>query len=495
MLRREKVEMSEERILLSNMIMSTALLAKCRKSCDPLLFESSMGKIVSSWVLNFFDRYGEAPKQSISDIYMHRASELKDADSDMVKAFLDTCSDEWMPTNEALATDNAIKYLQKRSLAMLVEKLTRAVQNNDTSSGYHAIADFTKPDVRQAQVVNLFRDAGAIANAFVNDEEEIFTMPGVLGSVIGPFIQEDFIAVIGPPKSGKTWWLMTIAVQAALQGRHVLYVSLEMSEKQVIRRFWQMLTGTSRYGEEAPYPQFVYSEDGTAQIADGREQTTRVDASKEGIEKAQAAIRRITRNDKFELRTFPTGTLSVKGLEAELKDMEVYNGWAPEVICVDYADIMDLGPGTDEREKINRTWKALRGLASTRKCMVATVSQTGRATVGGEQDAAENQISEDIRKVAHVTKMITINHTPTEKKRGITRLACNTTRDGAPIQDSVVCTSCLAIGRPYLECELLSNVDMRQEEEWNGSEDDDSNMPARRTGRRTGSRGRRGSYR
>lgn len=490
MLRREKIEMSEERILLSNMIMSTALLAKCRKSCDPLLFESSMGKIVSSWVLNFFDRYGEAPKQSISDIYMHRASELKDADSDMVKAFLDTCSDEWMPTNEALATDNAIKYLQKRSLAMLVEKLTRAVQNNDTSSGLHAIADFTKPDVRQAQVVNLFRDAGAIANAFVNDEEEIFTMPGVLGSVIGPFIQEDFIAVIGPPKSGKTWWLMTIAVQAALQGRHVLYVSLEMSEKQVIRRFWQMLTGTSRYGEEAPYPQFVYSDDGTAQIADGREQTTRVDASKEGIEKAQAAIRRITRNDKFELRTFPTGTLSVKGLEAELKDMEVYNGWAPEVICVDYADIMDLGPGSDEREKINRTWKALRGLASTRKCMVATVSQTGRATVGGEQDAAENQISEDIRKVAHVTKMITINHTPTEKKRGITRLACNTTRDGAPIQDSVVCTSCLAIGRPYLECELLSNVDMRQEEEWNGSDDEDSSMPTRRTGRRTGSRGR-----
>lgn len=490
MLRREKIEMSEERILLSNMIMSTALLAKCRKSCDPLLFESSMGKIVSSWVLNFFDRYGEAPKQSISDIYMHRASELKEADSDMVKAFLDTCSDEWMPTNEALATDNAIKYLQKRSLAMLVEKLTRVVQNNDTSSGLHAIADFTKPDVRQAQVVNLFRDAGAIANAFVNDEEEIFTMPGVLGSVIGPFIQEDFIAVIGPPKSGKTWWLMTIAVQAALQGRHVLYVSLEMSEKQVIRRFWQMLTGTSRYGEEAPYPQFVYNDDGTAQIADGREQTTRVDASKEGIEKAQAAIRRITRNDKFELRTFPTGTLSVKGLEAELKDMEVYNGWAPEVICVDYADIMDLGPGSDEREKINRTWKALRGLASTRKCMVATVSQTGRATVGGEQDAAENQISEDIRKVAHVTKMITINHTPTEKKRGITRLACNTTRDGAPIQDSVVCTSCLAIGRPYLECELLSNVDMKQDEPFEYTEDE--TMPKKRMGRRTGSRYRYG---
>lgn len=490
MLHREKIEISEERRVLSSMIMSTALLAKCRKSCDPLLFESAMGKVVASWVISFYDKMGVAPQQAISDVYMQRASELKDADREMVRTFLDACSDEWMPTNEAYSTDIAIKYLQRRSLAMLAEKLTRAVQNNDTSGGLHAVAEFTKPDVRQEQVVNLFRDAEAIANAFENDEEEIFTMPGVLGSVIGPFIQEDFIAVIGPPKSGKTWWLMTIAVQAALQGKHVLYVSLEMSEKQVIRRFWQMLTGTSRYGEEVAWPTFAYEDDGTARIVDDKQTTERVDASKEGIERAQAAIRKITRNDKFELRTFPTGTLSVKGLEAELKDMEVYNGWAPEVICVDYADIMDLGPGTDEREKINRTWKALRGLASIRKCMVATVSQTGRATVGGEQDAAENQISEDIRKVAHVTKMITINHTPTEKKRGITRLACNTTRDGAPIQDSVVCTSCLAIGRPYLECELLSHVDMSQEEQWNGSDDEDSTMPTRRTGRRTGSRGR-----
>jgi hypothetical protein len=168
--------------------------------------------------------------------------------------------------------------------------------------------------------------------------------------------------------------------------------------------------------------------------------------------------------------------------------MEVYENFVPDVICVDYADIMDLGPGSDEREKINRCWKALRGLASTRKCMVATVSQTGRATISGEQDAAENQISEDIRKVAHVTKMMTINHTPAEKKRGITRFACNTTRDGAPISDTVVCTSCLAIGRPYLDCELLSRVDMSQEEQWNGDEDE---MPAKRTGRRTGSRGRR----
>ena len=32
------------------------------------------------------------------------------------------------------------------------------------------------------------------------------------------------------------------------------------------------------------------------------------------------------------------------------------------------------------------------------------------------------------------------------------------------MNDAVVCTSCLAIGRPYLEIEFLSQVDLGQEE-------------------------------
>ncbi len=180
MLRREKVELSVERRVLSNLIMSTSLVAKCRKAGDPSLFESSLSRIVATWVWEFFDRFGEAPGTAISDIYQQKATDLKDADAEMVKEYLDTCSDEWIPTNVALATDSAIKYFQQRSLALLVEKLQRAVASGDTSGGMHAIADFTKPDVRQSQVVNMFKDAATISNAFENDEEEIFSMPGVL---------------------------------------------------------------------------------------------------------------------------------------------------------------------------------------------------------------------------------------------------------------------------------------------------------------------------
>ena len=488
MIKRDKVEISVERRVLSNLIMSTSLMAKCVNAGSPIQFESSLGRTVSTWIWDYYNRTGEAPGKAIKDIYQQRAMELPEADRTMVCTYLETCSDEWFPTNLSYATDMALKYFQDRAIIILAEKLMNLVKSGDTAGGYHAISDFTKPTVRQKEIVSMFDDAAEVSTAFDNDEEEIFSLPGALGSVIGPIIQEDFIAFIGPPKSGKTWWLMAFAVQAALQGKCVLFISLEMSKKQMVRRFWQMLTGTTRYGEEVAWPVFEYDENGVARVIDGKHTPPQVDSDIGAISKEMEKLRNVSRRGRLELRNFATGTLSVRGLEAELKDMEVYEGFVPEVVCVDYADIMDLGPGSDEREKINRTWKALRGLASTRKCAVATVSQTGRATVGGKQDADENQISEDIRKVAHVTKMVTINHTPTERKRGITRLACNTTRDGAPVSDVVVCTSCLSIGRPYLECELLSRVDLSQEEQWDGSEDE---APQRRMPRR-GGYGRRG---
>ena len=69
-----------------------------------------------------------------------------------------------------------------------------------------------------------------VSDAFNDSEEVVFQFPGELGRVCGPFTTEDFIAYIAPPKRGKTWWLMASALVAALKGRKVLFVSLEMTK-------------------------------------------------------------------------------------------------------------------------------------------------------------------------------------------------------------------------------------------------------------------------
>ena len=452
MLRREKIELSIERRVISNLIMSTPLIAFCKSAGDPSLFESSLGRIVATWCYDYYDHTSAAPGYAITDLYRQKVSELPEADADMVFAFLSTCSDEWAPDNVELSKEMALKYFQGRSLVRLSEKLGRAIQGGDISRGYTEIAQFTKPDAHKSEGVSMFKDAGEIANAFDNAEEELFRMPGPLGAIMGPIIREDFIAIVGPPKCGKTWWLMNFATVAALSGLKVLFISLEMSKVQMIRRFWQMLTGTTRYGEEVDWPTFAFDE--LASSCCGWKAYTSDGDHHNSIEEASTFRKMI--DGQLELRNYSLGNLSINGLKSELKNLDVYENFIPDVICLDYADGMDHGPGAVERDRINNTWKALRNVASEIKGAVITVSHSGRDTVGGEKDVKAKNVTDDIRKVNHVTKLGNINQTVEEKKMGIVRIDFDTLRDGAPVNDAVVCTSCLAIGRPYLEIEFIT---------------------------------------
>lgn len=481
MLTKEPIDLSIERRVLSNLIMSTELLARCRTAGDPKLFESGPSRAVASWVWEYFDRRGEAPGKALSDIYRQRAGELQKADAELVYDFLSTMSDEWTPTNNALAVDMAMGYFKQRAVKMLTEDLERAMKSNDTSHAERLIAEFVQPTVRNVHAVNIATDSNAVFRAFNDEDEELFKFPKVLGRVIGPFIREDFVAFAAPPKRGKSWWLMATAITAYLQGKQVLFCSLEMSEPQVIRRFWQYLSGCSRYGEKAPCPQFVEAGPDQWAIEDREFQTTRVDSSPSGIKAVQERLAMYNRGGRLEIRTWPTNSLSVAGLRAELKSMEVYDKFVPDVIVLDAADNMDHGRNNaDERHRLNGTWMALRGLASERKGAIITASHTGRQTVGGTRDAGDADLSEDIRKLGHVTKLIVLNQTEEEKERGIYRVSCKTQREGAAVMEQVVCTSCLAIGRPFLEARMLHEVAV--------SLDDDEyedERPARR-GKRSG---------
>ena len=161
------------------------------------------------------------------------------------------------------------------------------------------------------------------------------------------------------------------------------------------------------------------------------------------------------------MATYPTGAHSCKDLRALLNSLELYENWVPEVVVADYADIARSDGGEkDERHRLNSIWQAYRGLAQEKGIALFTASQSGRTTMKGK-DAKEFDIGEDMRKVAHVTKLITINAKDAEKEKGIYRIACRITREGKQTFDQAVVASCLAIGRPHLDSKLLSqcNID------------------------------------
>jgi replicative DNA helicase len=80
-------------------------------------------------------------------------------------------------------------------------------------------------------------------------------------------------------------------------------------------------------------------------------------------------------NGKLIIKYFPTKSASVQTLGSHLKQIEL-SGIKPDVVLVDYADILKLtGNFREKRHAIGNTYEDLRGLAGELEVPIWTASQ------------------------------------------------------------------------------------------------------------------------
>lgn len=472
-----------ERRLVGNLIMSTELLSECMEMGKPELFSEGVCRNVASWLWEYFQAHHAAPGRAIEDIFIFKSAYMRKEDAEAAGLFLRSISDDWIPTNVNLIKEQALDFFKVSALKKLRDDIDRALLVRDAARGEAVVAQYAAPAPIHSSTVSIFSPASAaiVAEAFNEESETLLTFDGDAGKVLGTFAREDFVALGAPPKRGKSWWLLKLGTESAKRGLRVLILSLEMKQSQVLRRIWQQLTGSTRKGQTAEYSAFMETTPGRYTIVPGQTLSRAPILDEASIATAMGNYAMYYRGD-LRVRTYPSNSLTIGRLKEDLDSLQLYEHFTPDVIVLDYADIMRHTSAAKEmRDRINDTWVSLRGLASERKCLLITATQTGRATVGGQKDADEADVAEDIRKVAHVTKMIMINQNATERERGLYRLSCNTTRDEPVAPSQLLCTSCLAIGEPMMDAHMIANVDFEAEE--------DADEP-----QRTPTRGRRGGF-
>ena len=181
------------------------------------------------------------------------------------------------------------------------------------------------------------------------------------------------------------------------------------------------------------------------------------------IQKKQKQLKRMFRGGDIRVLAVPAYSESVEMLDMDIENLVQNDGYIPDVIIVDYADIMMPSEKGDYRNQIDGIWKRLRGMAQKRKCVVFTASQSGRASIGKNVDATD--IAEDIRKLAHVTSMVSLNQTEIEKKNGILRLKQLAVREGEQEFRQAVCTQCFSIGRIITDSRFDNECEIELEED------------------------------
>lgn len=452
---RKKIDAKIERDLITGMIVSDDFLKNISSILNLENIKSKHVKIIAKWCLEYFKTYSKAPNLLIENIFESETKNLDEDTSELVSDFLSSISDEYNNDdfNQEYIFNQVEKYFKKRAVEQLINAADREVQKDNIDVAEQLIGGFKKIEKPVNSGIDILCDVNEIEDAFTKEDDVLFKLPKCLGSLIGPICREDFIGISAPMKRGKTWWLMYFAIKALFAGRKVLFISLEMPKNKMILRIYQNMLGETVEPKEILIPYF-----------DG-DRIEYKKVNKKGLNLAKSlkkakAVKKMVRGGKLKLVCQSTRNLNVSKINTLLDNLEYYENFIPDVCILDYADILAPEPKSlkDKRHQIDDTWGAQRQTAQDRKLAWITGTQGSRATFN--RDQTQEDISEDIRKLAHVTKMISLNQTKEEKKDNIMRVGVLAERFGEfHVDDEVAVLHHFGIGRAVLDSKWKKDVD------------------------------------
>ena len=213
--------------------------------------------------------------------------------------------------------------------------------------------------------------------------------------------------VIAPPGVGKSLWLVNQAVQSMIEGRKVLYVSLEMSEDKIAQRFDSVMT---------LIPQ-VQLKDPSAQLK---------------VAERLSIFQTNFPTSKLVIKEFPCGTATVNTLRALLVQLRNYEEFSPDVIIIDYLELLrPTRENQHEYQAQQRIAEELRGLAMEEDILLWTATQTnrmGRAV----KIITDSELGDSYGKIRTCDFAISLNQNEEEFDGGTMRAYVVKSRDGRP---------------------------------------------------------------
>jgi hypothetical protein len=471
--KRRQVDSKKERIILTAMITSKPFLASVLPVMDLDLIEADHFRQIASWCIDYYRTYQEPPKRQIETLFFAWA-EAKDKDDEKVAAihdFLEHLSKEYDAAediNLPYLLDMLSDFLALKKIARVQEDLEYALIGADRKAAETAIQSYESVNLGQGCGIDILNDRAAWDRTFSNPLECLIPFSGKAGDFFNKaFVRDALVGIQGPEKRGKTFWCVELVMRALRNRKKVaLFEVGDLSESQIMLRFgaraaalplWPNMVGT------IDVPCELIKKDNWREEEDNGRIGVEVSTSPKVCEKVvhrRAVLRGIRRT----LRDFalprripysmvsvhPNSSINVAGISAILQRWETEQEFIPDVIIIDYADILaPEDPKKQARDQVNDTWKALRRLSQERHCLVIAPTQADAASYDVQIQTMKN-FSEDKRKLAHVTGMLGLNQTDAEKQAGVMRLNWIVLRESEfSVSKPLYVGQCLALGRAY----------------------------------------------
>ena len=193
--------------------------------------------------------------------------------------------------------------------------------------------------------------------------------------------------VMAPAGIGKSWMLINIGANAVRAGKTVIHYTLELNENYVGQRYDSVLTGIN------------------AQTLKHHQDTV------------EEKMRSLTGG--LIVKYYPTKSVGVMALKAHI-EKTIMQGKTPDLIIVDYGDLLKVNTKKDKHEALEDLYEELRGMAGEYKIPVWTASQAGRSAL--EEDIIEaDKIASSYGKVMVADFLMSLSRKVEDKMSGTGR--------------------------------------------------------------------------
>jgi len=495
-----------ERRIITSLIISDEYIREISKVWETQFLQSATAKLLAGWVFDYYAKYGKAPKKDIEGIYTSHLKELDKTRAEDIEEILSGLSHEYEreQLNVRYSLDQTYQYFQEQHLKQFADEVKgqlvagQIIEAEKIATGYRTI------ETGQINYIDPFASASKIKDAFAERQKPLIRFGGALGKFWGEqMVRDSFVALLGREKIGKTWMLLEMAMKANASGCNVAFFQAgDMTENQFLLRMCVYMAKRS-YKEKycsnifIPTIDCVKNQFNTCNkeerecdfgvFDEGEKKEQSFDSLKNALlrnpdykpcrnckeieptvwlkeqpptkpltyKEAYRAIKKWRERHKkrFHLSTYANETLSILEIKSLLDIWERQEGFVPDVIIIDYADLLASDPDVvrlDFRNRQNVIWQRLRALSQERHCLVITATQAA-TTAYGKKLMSMSDFSEDKRKMAHVTALFGLNQTAEEKEIGIMRINPIVVReDDYAINKPVHVLQRLQIGRPVL---------------------------------------------
>ena len=355
----EKIEI----IILKNLIHNETYFRKVLPFIKSDYFEDQNQKVVFEEILKFAQEYNQLPTKEILCIEVEKRSDINDSSFKDVVELINTFDDS--PTDLTWIIDTTEKWCRDRAIYLALMESIHIADGKDEKKNRDSIPTILSDALAVSFDTHIGHD-------YLNDYEERYESYHKKEEKI-PFDLEFFNKITkgGLPNKtlnialagtgvGKSLFMCHVASSVLLQGRNVLYITMEMAEERIAERIDANLLNV-------PIQDIV-------------------DLPKQMFETKVNNIAKKTQGTLI-IKEYPTASAHAGHFKSLLNELALKKSFRPDIIFIDYLNICASSryrgnSNVNSYSYIKSIAEELRGLAVESNVPIVSATQTTRSGYG-----------------------------------------------------------------------------------------------------------------